>query len=108
MPRSEVTTKREQIRQNVRDGIEAEKLVGQVVENIDELNSLAREDGEVSAAKIGAFKAANEAAFKLLNKVLPDVKSVDHTSSDGSMSPSQLTDSQLDEQIRKLIDECKG
>ena len=68
---------REKLRQAARDKIKAEKLISQLIENAEELQNGAKDEGGLSPAQVGAYKAANEIHFNLLKKVLPDVKSVE-------------------------------
>jgi hypothetical protein len=102
MARSEIDTKREQLRQAARDSIKAQEHITQIVDNIEKLESAYDETAPLDSAKIGALKGANEARFRLLNKVLPDVKSVDHTSSDGSMATDSLTVEQRRKRLAEL------
>ena len=81
---------REKLRQAARDKIKAEKLILQLIENSEKLQDGAELEGGLSPAQVGAYKAANEVHFKLLNKVLPDVKAVELTDGEGNSLPTSM------------------
>jgi hypothetical protein len=88
--RSKVDENREKLRNAARDKIKAEKLIMQLIENSEKLQTGAETDGGLTSNQIGAYKAANEVHFKLLNKVLPDVKAVELTDGDGNALPNTI------------------
>jgi hypothetical protein len=90
MPLSNVDKNREKLRQAARDKIEAESLILQLIDNAEKLQSGAVAEGGLSPAQVGAYKAANEVHFKLLGKVLPDVKAVELTDGDGNALPNSI------------------
>jgi hypothetical protein len=77
MARSRVDENREKLRQAARDKIKSEKVISQLIENAEKLQTGAESDEGLSSNQIGAYKAANEIHFKLLSKVLPDVKAIE-------------------------------
>ena len=88
--RSKIDSQREKLRQAARDKIKAETLIAQLIDNAAKLQTGAEEDGGLTSNQIGAYKAANEIHFKLLNKVLPDVKAVELTDGDGNALPNTI------------------
>jgi hypothetical protein len=84
----------------LRQIIKGEEALQAVVAISDELRDLAKapvcENG-----RVGALKAAADIKLKLLDKVLPDLKSVEHELGEGLQA---LTEDELRGRIRQLAD----
>lgn len=79
-PRTRAQRNREIRQQTVREMLSAQKLVAQLLADAEKLQN-------VEPAKVPGIKAAADIRKALLAKVLPDLKSVDHSSKDGTMTP---------------------
>lgn len=78
--RNLATRRRQAHREEVLEKLRSAGLVQQV---LDDAKKLADESLDIDAAKASRIKAANDLRLKLINKFLPDVKSVEMTGEDG-------------------------
>jgi len=92
-------------RQQLRLLIQGEELLKFVLEAADALAAMGRqvdEDGNpvpCSANKVGALKAAADIKLRVLDKVLPDLKSIEHELGEGLLS---MNDQELHARIEQL------
>ena len=82
-------------RQELRNMIKAEQLLA----DLENIRAQAQGPKKLSPAKVGALKLAADIACKLLTKVLPDVKAVEH---DPGEHTEQLAREQLNLRIAEL------
>lgn len=75
-PRNTATKIRDANHQAMRDRLMAYPLLAKVFERIEKLDDGV---GSLDANSVAAIKAANDASLKLLAKVLPDLKAVEHS-----------------------------
>ena len=84
----------------LRQIIKGEETLQAVCEISDELRELSRAE-KVENGRVGALKAAADIKLRLLDKVLPDLKSVEHELGEGLQA---LNEDELRERIRQLAD----
>lgn len=97
---SQTWAEKNRARAVLRQIIKGEDALQAVVEISDQLRQL----GDTEAphhARITALKASAELKLRLLDKVLPDLKSVEHELGEGLQA---LTEDELRERIRQLAD----
>ena len=82
----------------LRQIIKGEETLAAVCEISDELRLMACHEKPDSAA-VAALKAAADIKLKLLDKVLPDLKSVEHELGEGLQA---MTEDELRDRIRQL------
>ncbi len=91
---------RSKARQELRQLIKGTEIVEFVVRVADELYALGTKSSP-SPAAVGALKASAELKLRMLDKVLPDLKSVEHDMGEGLAS---LSDTDLHGRIRDLLE----
>lgn len=84
----------------LRQIIKGEEALQAVVEISDELRELAK-SAVCENGRVGALKAAADIKLRLLDKVLPDLKSVEHELGEGLQA---LTEDELRARVRQLAD----
>lgn len=84
----------------LRQIIKGEEALQAVVEISDELRALGNSEAP-HPARVGALKSAADIKLRLLDKVLPDLKSVEHELGEGLQA---LTEDELRARIRQLAD----
>ena len=84
----------------LRQIIKGDEALKAVVEISDELRDLAKAE-VCENGRVGALKAAADIKLRLLDKVLPDLKSVEHELGEGLQA---LTEDELRDRIRQLAD----
>lgn len=88
-------------RHTLRQIIKGEEALTAVMEISDELRALGATATQQDAPKVGALKAAADIKLRVLDKVLPDLKSVEHELGEGLQA---LTEDELRDRIRQLAD----
>ena len=97
---SQTWAEKNRARAVLRQIIKGEEALQAVVEISDELRALGQQESP-SNGRVGALKAAADITLRLLDKVLPDLKSVEHELGEGLQA---LTEDELRERIRQLAD----
>lgn len=87
-------------RQVMRGKIDGVELLEDVIKIAKDLAKCARL-GNINPQTVAALRASADIQLKVLNKVLPDVKSVENDEGEYS---SSMNDRDLNERIRQLID----
>ena len=82
----------------LRQIIKGEETLAAVCEISDELRAMSRAEG-IDSAQVAALKGAADIKLKLLDKVLPDLKSVEHELGEGLQA---MTEDELRDRIRQL------
>jgi hypothetical protein len=89
-------------RHALRQIIKGEEALQAVMEISDHLRKIGFDEAiDPSPARVGALKAAADIKLRVLDKVLPDLKSVEHELGEGLTS---LTEDELRDRIRQLAD----
>jgi hypothetical protein len=83
----------------LRQIIKGEEILKDVLEISDELRELSKTADQQAGPRVGALKSAADIKLKLLDKVLPDLKSVEHELGEGL---SALNEDELRDRIRTL------
>ena len=82
----------------LRQIIKGKETLEHVLMLANKLEQLGDEHG-IEAARVGAYKAAADIKLRVLDKVLPDLKSVEHELGEGL---SALNEDELRDRIRQL------
>ena len=82
----------------LRQVIKGKETLEHVLMLANKLEQLGDEHG-IEAARVGAYKAAADIKLRVLDKVLPDLKSVEHELGEGL---SALNEDELRDRIRQL------
>ena len=82
----------------LRQIIKGKETLEHVLMLANKLEQLGDEHG-IEAARVGAYKAAADIKLRVLDKVLPDLKSVEHELGEGL---SALNEDELLERVRQL------
>lgn len=86
-------------RQSLRTLIEGDRLLSQVEQIANQLVEMAHAE-KCEPARVGALKAAADLKLRQLDKVLPDLKHVEHDLGEGLLA---LKDADLHARINQLI-----
>jgi hypothetical protein len=98
---SQTWAEKNRARAVLRQIIKGEEALQAVVEISDELRAIGKGEEAPHNGRVGALKAAADIKLRLLDKVLPDLKSVEHELGEGLQA---LTEDELRERIRILAD----